>query len=167
MILTKDISELIQIPNVIIYSDGRIFRNGKEKKLSIALNGYPITVFSVKNKSKTMYIHQLLLKAFVRMPNKGEECLHKNGIKTDFRLENLEWGTRKENFLDSIRHKTATVGENNAQAKLTQIEANAIRILKNTYKVKTKELKNYFNVSNATICRILTNQTYKESYGLR
>ena len=158
---TKDISELIGIPNVIISRDGRVWRDSKEKKYTINSIGYPVITFSIKNKSKTFYIHQLLLKAFVRLPKKGEECLHKNGIRSDFRLENLNWGTRKENVADAIRHGTATVGEKNGGARLSQDDANNIRLIKEIYKPLNKQMANYYGVASSTISRIIRNETYR------
>ena len=158
---TKDISELIGIPNVILSKDGRVWRDCKEKKISFNCDGYPVTTFSVNCKSKTFYIHQLLLKAFVRLPKKGEECLHKNGIRSDCRLENLSWGTRKENVADAIKHGTATVGERNGGARLSQDDANNIRLVKEIYKPLNKQMANYYGVTSSTISRIIRNETYR------
>jgi hypothetical protein len=158
---TKDISELIGIPNVILSKDGRLWRDSKEKKIGLNASGYPIAAFSAKNKTKIFYVHQLLLKAFVRMPSKGEECLHINGVKNDCRLENLRWGTRKENVADAIKHGTATVGERNGAALLSQDDANNIRLLKETYKLLNKQIANYYGVASSTISRIIRNETYR------
>jgi hypothetical protein len=158
---TKDISEIVGIPNVVLSKDGRLWKNGVEKKISLNVSGYPVTAFSVKNKTKLFYIHQLLLKAFVRMPNRGEECLHINGIKNDCRLENLRWGTRKENVADAIKHGTATVGERNGGARLSQDDANNIRLVKETYKLFNKQIANYYGVTSSTISRIIRNETYR------
>ena len=42
-------------------------------------------------------IHRLVLDAFVGEKLKGMQCNHKNGIKTDNKLENLEWVTPSQN----------------------------------------------------------------------
>ena len=158
---TKDISELIGAPNVILSKDGRVWRDCKEKKYSFNKDGYPVITFSINNKSKTFYIHQLILKAFVGLPKKGEECLHKNGNPSDFKLENLRWGTRKENVADAIKHGTATIGEKNGRACLSQDDANNIRLVKETYKLFNKQIANYYGVTSSTISRIIRNETYR------
>lgn len=45
-------------------------------------------------------VHQLIMQTFVGPCPKGMEVLHKNGNPKDNRLENLRYGTRRENILD-------------------------------------------------------------------
>lgn len=55
---------------------------------------------------KMVYVHALVLEAFVGPRPEGLEGRHRNGVPDDNRAENLEWGTRAENVLDSVRHGT-------------------------------------------------------------
>ncbi len=45
-------------------------------------------------------VHQLVMLTFVGPPPEGQEVRHKNGVPTDNRLCNLEYGNRTENILD-------------------------------------------------------------------
>lgn len=49
-------------------------------------------------------VHRLVLEAFVGPCPPGKECLHRNDVKTDNRMANLRWGTRKENSADARRN---------------------------------------------------------------
>ena len=45
-------------------------------------------------------VHQLVMLTFVGPPARGQEVLHNNGNPADNRLDNLRYGTRRENILD-------------------------------------------------------------------
>lgn len=52
-------------------------------------------------------IHVLVAEAFVgRKPFPAAEVCHSNGDKDDNRPCNLYWGTRSQNVLDAVRHRT-------------------------------------------------------------
>jgi len=73
------------------------------------------------------YVHRLVLEAFVGPCPDGMECRHLNGNPSDNRLENLSWGTHKENGEDMVAHDRSTKGERNRQAKLTEDRVRYIR----------------------------------------
>ena len=53
--------------------------------------------FRIKINGKHKKIHRLVCESFLG-PQEGKEVNHINGVKTDNRLENLEWVTRSENL---------------------------------------------------------------------
>ncbi len=57
---------------------------------------------SMNNIRRSRPIHRLLATAFIPNPDNKEQINHKNGIKTDFRIDNLEWVTQKENLYHAM-----------------------------------------------------------------
>lgn len=79
-----------------------VYPNGRLKRLKVGKgkNGYLMVRLCNK---KTITIHREVAKAFLPAPMLPNMTVnHKNGIKTDNRIENLEWATRQENVLHSI-----------------------------------------------------------------
>ena len=70
-------------------------------KGSIDKDGYIRYALSKNSKSKSCFAHRLVATAFIENPMNKEQINHINGIKSDNRIENLEWCTSSEN----IRHR--------------------------------------------------------------
>jgi hypothetical protein len=95
--------------------------NGQMIKPMIHSSGYPMVTLWKCNKSKSLLVHRLIMMTFTDSDYTGMDVNHKNGIKTDNRIENLEWVTRKENIHHSIRMgltKPQKRGTESAHAKL-------------------------------------------------
>lgn len=69
-------------------------------------NGYQVVAPSRGGVAYKMYVHRLVAEAFMPIENTDLQVNHMNGIKSDNRLENLEWCTSSENHL----HRSRTLG---------------------------------------------------------
>lgn len=72
-------------------------------KNNLTDRGYCFVVLSKNNKCTRFRVHRLVALHFI--PNIGYKphINHKNGVKTDNKVENLEWCTLSENSIHAIR----------------------------------------------------------------
>lgn len=70
-------------------------------KVQVKNSGYAQVRLPIGEKYKWVSVARLVLEAFTGVV--GEEVNHKNGIRLDNRLENLEWSTHPENMRHSYR----------------------------------------------------------------
>lgn len=105
------------------------FRN-KVCKPQNTSNGYLRIGLHKDGKMKNALIHRLVAVAFIPNPENKREVNHKNGIKTDNRVENLEWVTAKENMTHA--YKTGLLDYTNRDFSLLRAgyERNRDRIIK-------------------------------------
>lgn len=73
------------------------FVNEKILKDSKSANGYLKVDLYANGKRKTCYVHRLVAQAFLPNPEELTYVNHKNEVKADNRLSNLEWCTAQYN----------------------------------------------------------------------
>lgn len=80
-------------------------------------------------KGNMVFVHRLVLSAFIRFPQDGEECRHLDGDKKNNRLGNLCWGSRSDNIADRKRlnEEHPARGEASGKSYLKEVDVRRIR----------------------------------------
>lgn len=123
--------------------------------------GY-VQAILLKNKIEKSYkVHRLVMLAFVGPSKLGVN--HKNGIKNDNRLENLEYSTAKQNTNHAWATGLAWVksGESHPNSKLTTEQA--IEIF--TSPLGPTKLGRKYNVHHSVISDIKNRKIWKHATG--
>lgn len=109
----------------------------------------------------TTLVHRIIATTFIENPGNLPEVNHKDGVKDNNALTNLEWMSRVRN----IRHAMGMgliqgLGENNPAAKLSDSDARAIKEL-SRYCLHPKELAAVFGVKPSTITDIQLERSWQ------
>jgi hypothetical protein len=145
-----------------IYSTGDLYntKTNKYKTWVKDTNGYMRCQIWINNKSKMISQHRVLAEYFIENQMNKPQVNHINGIKSDNRIENLEWVTQSEN----AKHSFA-----NGLQKVTKPCKKVIdTITNNVYESVTEAAKGYkicrSHLSNMLIGKV-TNKTTLKFYG--
>lgn len=104
-------TEIVEIPDISGYGVDTLGKVYSKKtgvwvplKIRVRHDGYPSVRLHVNKRDKGFTVHYLVLRTFIGPRPPGQECRHLDGNKSNNTLENLCWGTRKENGEDATRH---------------------------------------------------------------
>jgi hypothetical protein len=127
--------------------------------------GYLIISMWRDGKTKCVSIHRLMAIAFIPNPEGKKTVNHKNGIKTDNRIENLEWMTHTEQQRHKIGILHKGCGATGGGNKLTAdqvLEIRAARAAKKTRWDNTySKLAQKYGVGWRAIYEIATRRSWK------
>ena len=100
-------------------------------KQHVSTKGYLYVHLWSDNKKERQYVHKIVLSSFFRCKNANEECNHKNEIRTDNSLENLEWLSHKENINYGDRtkkHSASMMNHKSLSKPIVQLSLDGILI---------------------------------------
>lgn len=86
--------------------------------------GYEYVTFTRNAKSKKFKVHRLVGEAFILNPDNKPQIDHIDTIRTNNRVENLRWVTRRENNLNPItrkRYSDTKMGDKNPIKKVKRM----------------------------------------------
>jgi len=156
-----------------ITDDGRLYSVRRDKYLQSTKDkyGYLYYVVSIQGIRTTVKAHRLVAEAFIPNPCQKPTVNHKNGVRTDNRVQNLEWATWKEQAHDPLTRKKvlAVVAKTDYQAmgacrnfgrkRVAAFKGNTFLGLYDSLKIAAN--KNNANYSSASECA----NGYKKAVG--
>lgn len=151
-------------------------------KAEINKQGYLRIGLSYIGKRKKIFVHKLVAEAFIPNPENKPQVNHKNGIKSDNRVSNLEWSTRSENLHHAYntglinKEEQAKISIKNLQkaqkiskqfwgekihsAKLTEKDIIEIRHIFDTKQMNNKELAKKYNITVQHMRKITSRKSW-------
>jgi len=163
--LVKKWAKIPNYENYLVSSDGEIIsskglhesRNGrvviyKDKEIKANKNhkGY-LRVWLYKDFKRTqMFVHKAVALAFIDNPHSYNQINHKNGIKDDNTLDNIEWC----DSLYNIRHRYEVLKQKIPQKKGKITKSEFEEILINPNKNPNSYFMEKYNLSRGHICSI-------------
>ena len=137
---------------------GRCIKAGTYLSSSRSSDGY----LRVSLNGRVERAHRIVLVAFFGPPGHKQQCNHKNGVKDDNRIENLEWCTSQENINHAFRvlGRQSARGERNRHAKLTAKDVHEIRA-RRAMGERLAKIGKAFGVSEVTVLDIYSRRTWK------
>ena len=115
-------------------------------------------VLLIKDKGRySKQVHRLVGLAFIGNPENKPQINHKDGVKTNNHVDNLEWATAKENRLHAAKNGLTAKGERNANSKLTEEDIIKIRSMEESQ----RNIAAMFGVSHTLIRNIRRLKTWK------
>lgn len=154
----RSVSRIVTVGNRSWVMPSKIRKASKNKY------GYLIINFRVGGENTTCILHRVVAKAFIPNPNHLPEVNHKNGIKSDNNILNLEWVTSKDNVKHAWVNKLIKKprhGPYNSKAKMSYEKITELKTLYDSGNYTLTELAKRINVSRTTLGDAFKGRTWK------
>ncbi len=133
----REFKEIPLYPGYFITNDGKVYSLKTGEYLTLGnRSGYNCVTLSRNSKSKQLFVHKLVAQTYLTKKDEDVCVNHKNGIKKDNRVENLEWCTKSHD----VKHALSTGLNPGRSRAVVQIRV----------KYKTKEKETYPSLSKAS-----------------
>lgn len=131
----------------------------KNIKLRKDKDGYILVDLHKNNKTKTFKVHRLVAEAFISNPNNYPQINHKNEIKNDNRVENLEWCSNEYNARYGTKNQRAAK-KNKKKVLQYDLKGNFIEEYSSLTEAGSKNNMNITNISAVCIGKAKTSYGY-------
>lgn len=162
-----------------VTDEGEVFSytSGTQKRLRLNKNqdGYLCVALCLgyKKTRKHCKVHRLVAETFIENPDNKKTVNHKDCVKTNNNINNLEWNTHQENMRHAFKNNLIPPfpphnGELNGMSKLTVAQVKQIRFLlskKNAYGINQTNIAKLFGISFQQVSKIKLSLRWKEVGG--
>lgn len=132
-------------------------QTGKLKKHSVNKHGYHLIGLCKQGQKYNKFIHRLVACCYIPNHLDLSDVNHKNGIKSDNSVGNLEWMSREENRKHAVLNGLFSQrGEKNVRAKLTPDQVITIRMSS----LKSKDLSLLYGITTSSVRSIKRRSTW-------
>ena len=153
-------------PEYEITDDGKVWSKRRHKYLKPKTDkdGYYVLSLSRNNKKSWYSIHRLVLITFIGPCPQNMQCRHLDNNKTNNNINNLCWGTAKENVQDLVKINKhggfMRKGEKHPLHRLTIQVIRTIIYMWLTGLFSQREIGNIYNVNHQHISRIINKKRW-------
>lgn len=150
--------DLKQFRNTHIFAayNGELFSKLKMEwfEKSLTKQGYYRIHPRIKGKKHNFFVARVVAECWIPNPENKPFVLHRDNNPLNNAVPNLRWGTQSENIQQAYDDNRITAkGQNNGQAKLTDIQVQVIReARKSGY--QNRKIARYFKMSESWIAQV-------------
>lgn len=156
----SNLGQVRTVGRTVTRNDGKKqFVKGRTLKQWHNSNGYLGVTFSVNGKTVQRYVHRLIAQTFIPNPDKLPEVNHKNCVRTDNRIKNLEWVTHEENVEYREKH-----GKSSAEVSGRPVYAVSLKTLEVQWFKTQSEAGRELGVNGSNVNNVLKGH-YKQAGG--
>lgn len=132
----------------------------RERDITTNGSGYRCVSITKDCKATTYSVHRMVAETFIPMINGKTHVNHKDGVKLNNAVFNLEWVTPSENTIHALETGLKSKGSDLKWAVLTETDVIAIKDAL-TEGVTASKLAKLFNVSVGTISNLRNGRAWK------
>lgn len=150
---------MVQFRNTgyFVKENGDIIGKTKILKQIIKPDGYNSVCLYYDGKAKTFLTHRMVAECYIPNPDNKPQVNHKDGNKTNNKVENLEWVNSKENINHFINEISTRRFFEQPNSKLTLKESLEIYRCNKIDGIYQKQLAEKYGVHLETISRAIQN----------
>lgn len=154
-----NVRTLDKIIRSAIRNNNFIKRKGRDITPKYTKQGYQFVILYKEGKSKSMFIHRLVASAFLDNADFKKAVNHKDLVKSNNHVSNLEWVTYKENKSHAMENNAVAKGERTGGSILK--EKDVLFIRSQFGLISGKKLAKLVNISDTNIYDIWKRRTWK------